>query len=212
MPVMNKTMRFFTLAVMSLCIISCNQDEDTESDKPIISGSADGYGYVDMGLSVQWASCNVGADKPYDAGDYFAWGETVTKDIFSLETYTYNGPEKLSAENDVATQTMGDGWRMPTVKEIQELMTKCEWQYTHYPKTDTYGFKVINKSNRKNYIFIPFAGYKENGEWTNRSSAGRYLSSESTKLTPRVLSIDESGETLINAHPFLGFTVRAVHE
>ena len=165
---MNKTMRFFTLAVMSLCIISCNQDEDTESDKPIISGSADGYGYVDMGLSVQWASCNVGADKPYDAGDYFAWGETVTKDIFSLETYTYNCPEKLSADNDVATQTMGDGWRMPTYQEasdlINEAYTTCELTTQRGVK----GVKITSKSNG-NSIFLPTAGEIEGSGiyWTN---------------------------------------------
>ena len=35
-----------------------------------------GHEYVDLGLSVKWATCNIGAEKPEDFGDYFAWGET----------------------------------------------------------------------------------------------------------------------------------------
>ena len=54
-----------------------------------ISGMENGYAYVDLGLSVKWATCNVGATKPEEYGDYFAWGEVEPKEKYDWSTYKY---------------------------------------------------------------------------------------------------------------------------
>lgn len=48
-----------------------------------------GYEYVDLGLSVKWATCNVGATAPEEYGDYFAWGETSPKSDYAWSTYKF---------------------------------------------------------------------------------------------------------------------------
>lgn len=113
--------------------------------------------YVDLGLSVKWATCNVGATTPYGYGDYFAWGETTPKDIYNWTTYRYttDGGSTLTKYNatdlktvfdvadDAATANWGDAWRMPTSEEQQELMNKCYWEWTNnYNNTNVKGFIV----------------------------------------------------------------------
>ena len=97
--------------------------------------------YVDLGLSVKWATCNVGATNPEDYGDYFAWGETSPKDKYDTETYKWydNIDESLTKYNseiygivdnkylldvtdDAAYINWGSAWRMPTRAEIEELL------------------------------------------------------------------------------------------
>ena len=108
------------------------------------------YEYVDLGLSVKWAKCNVGAEKETDAGLYFAWGETTgytasqvgTDKQFSWSDYKYgnsdsnltkynqsDGKTVLESVDDAATQIMGGNWRMPTKAEFDELLsgTTNEW-------------------------------------------------------------------------------------
>ena len=98
-------------------------------------GSSDDHDYVDLGLpsSLLWATCNVGANAPEECGDYFAWGETAPKDVYSWSTYQYydggnlvkytgsDGLTTLLPEDDAATANLGNGWRMPTKEEWQEL-------------------------------------------------------------------------------------------
>ena len=132
--------------------------------------------YVDLGLSVQWAMCNVGADDEADYGDYFAWGETQPKDKYIWSTYKYaNGSAttltkygivgatgivdnkyNLDPEDDAATANWGYPWRMPTDDEISELINKCTWTLT--TKNGVTGFLVKSKTNG-NTIFLPAGGY-----------------------------------------------------
>ena len=140
--------------------------------------------YVDLGLSVNWATCNIGAKAPDGYGFYYAWGETEsTKPSYSWDTYAlcnngsssqltkynndssygYNGFEddltELDATDDVASVLMGGTWRMATSKEFQELLNMCSWEWTYY--NDNYGYKIT--SNVTGYtdrsIFLPAAGY-----------------------------------------------------
>lgn len=91
---------------------------------------------VDLGLSVKWASYNVGATSPEENGGYYAWGETEEKDIYDHSTYKYHGENSkytdnnvvLDPEDDVAHVLGGDGWRMPTIDEIKELCQNCSWE------------------------------------------------------------------------------------
>lgn len=152
-----------------------DEDED-EPDTPIVPG---GYThiYVDLGLSVKWAECNIGASCPEDFGYYYAWGETKEKNYYSWDFYKYcNGTENsltkysisssygtednkttLEPEDDVAHVEWGGSWRMPTIDEINELREKCIWEWT---TINGIGYRVTGPNG--NSIFLPAAGEAEN--------------------------------------------------
>ena len=146
------------------------------------------YEYVDLGLSVKWAKCNVGAEKETDAGLYFAWGETTgytasqvrTDKQFSWSDYKYGNSSSnltkynqsddktvLESADDAASQIMGSDWRMPTEAEFQELLsgTTNEW-IADYNDTGVSGRKFTSKTNG-NSIFIPAAGFCSDGSVNN---------------------------------------------
>ena len=131
--------------------------------------------YVDLGLSVKWATCNVGADRPEDYGDYFAWGETRTKSYYAWVTYQwcrdsfnnltkYNSESdygsvdyktKLESSDDAAHAHWGGPWRMPTRDEFTELCERCDWIWTTLNGVN--GYRVKSKRNDRS-IFLPAAG------------------------------------------------------
>ena len=141
---MNKNLKYlqniFLLLMMgfSLCAVQACSDDD--EDRVLDNGNLliSGHEAVDLGLSVKWATCNVGASLPEDYGGYFAWGETVgyTKDqvgvdkIFNTQNYGENLFDKyaqgklsvLQSEDDAATVNMGAEYRMPTKDDINELV------------------------------------------------------------------------------------------
>ena len=124
--------------------------------------------YVDLGLpsGVKWATFNVGATKPEEYGDYFAWGETEPKELYDESTYS----EK---EEDAATANWGSEWRMPTQAEQDELRTECSW--TWMTKNDVNGYKVVGPNG--NSIFLPAAGYCSGSSLYNVGHKGFYWAS-----------------------------------
>lgn len=118
-----------------------------------------GREYVDLGLSVKWATCNVGASKPEDYGNYYAWGETSTKSSYKYnnsKTYAkWMGDINGNSSYDAARANWGGNWRMPTKTEMQELIDKCTWKWTK--QNGVKGYKVTSKTNG-NSIFLPAAG------------------------------------------------------
>jgi hypothetical protein len=151
-----------------------------------------GHEYVDLGLpsGLLWATCNVGATSPAAHGDYFAWGETKTKDTYNKdnsETYGLaisdlqekgyideNG--NLTPEHDAARFNWGGSWRMPTKAEQEELSTQCTWTKT--TQDGVSGYNVEGPSG--NIIFLPAAGYRigtalsntDSGCWSSTPYAG----------------------------------------
>ena len=112
--------------------------------------------YVDLGLpsGTKWATCNVGASNPEDCGNFYAWGETSPKEVYSDSTYTYhNNPTTLPSNKDAATVNWGKEWSTPTQEQWNELCdtTLCHW--TQQKK----GFLVTSKKNGKS-IFLPACG------------------------------------------------------
>ena len=77
---MKRIIKLFPIAAV-LCIgaVSCDKDDNDDKDAGKNPNIYLGHEYVDLGLKVKWATCNVGAEKPEDYGDYFAWGDTTTK-------------------------------------------------------------------------------------------------------------------------------------
>lgn len=130
---------------------------DQEKNKQS-SGTINGHKYVDLGLSVKWATCNVGANKPEEYGDYFAWGEIETKTSF-VENNCTTFRKQMSdisgnPQYDVARKKWGVTWRMPTKAEMEELTNRCTWQWTK--RNGVNGYKVIGPNG--NHIFLPAAG------------------------------------------------------
>ncbi|MCQ2243939.1 MAG: hypothetical protein MJZ32_06735 [Bacteroidaceae bacterium] len=152
------------------------------------SGYENGHGYVDLGLSVKWATMNVGANKPSDYGNYYAWGETRTKSNYDWSTYfdSVNGSDSdfkkyalnkkttLDLSDDAAHVNWGGAWRMPTTAEQDELREKCTWTWTSQNGVE--GYKVVSKSNG-NSIFLPAAGFRHDDSFNNVGPFGYYWSS-----------------------------------
>ncbi len=154
------------------------------------SKASDGVEAVDLGLSVKWASMNVGATKDSGFGTYFAWGEVKPKQYYSWGTYLwsqgdtsfllkYNASDKktqLTPFDDAARANMGGEWRMPTVDECEELIDpdNCDWQWI--TKDGVNGYKVTGKKTG-NSIFLPITGFRFYGDVQFRAIKGIYWTS-----------------------------------
>lgn len=163
---------------------------------------ATNYEFVDLGLSVKWATCNVGATKPEEYGDYYAWGETEPKTDYSWSTYkwcngsittltkyntkssygTVDNKTTLDPEDDVAHVKWGGSWRMPSYEELSELRNNCTWTWYSSGNSEfggVAGYKVT--SNKEGYtdrsIFLPAAGYRGDTRLYDVGSSGNYWSS-----------------------------------
>lgn len=159
-------------------------------------GTHAGHEYVDLGLSVKWANCNIGASSPEKAGVYFAWGESEPKTDYDAASYSlghssgsgshlylkkYNtvsalgirertdNRQVLEPEDDAATVKWGEGWRIPTSEEFKELREYCEWEWDS--RGGVNGYRVTSSGNG-NSIFLPVTGYVAN-KYTGRYSTGK---------------------------------------
>ncbi len=141
----------------STSMTTTTKEATVQPSKPT-RGYIDGHEYVDLGLSVKWATCNVGASSPSDYGNYYAWGETSTKSSYDEEnSRTYDKSMGDIAGNpsyDAARANWGGSWRMPTKDEIGELISKCSRKWTTL--NGHYGYKITGPNG--NSIFLPAAG------------------------------------------------------
>ena len=147
---------------------------------PVFSydGLENGYAYVDLGLSVKWATMNVGATNPQGYGNYYAWGETepqsdnayswasykwcngtyysMTKYCVSRSYGTVDNNTTLDSDDDAATVNWGGKWRMPTHTEQTELVTNCYWVWTSsYNDSGKAGFiiyKAKSSSDKGQFV------------------------------------------------------------
>ena len=106
-----------------------------------------GHEAIDLGLSVYWAACNIGATSYEEYGDYISWGETNSKNTYTESSYE-------STDYDAAHIRWGGSWRLPTKKEFEELVHKCNWSWTS--SNGIKGYKV--QGTNGNSIFLPAAG------------------------------------------------------
>ena len=170
--------------------------------------------YVDLGLpsGVKWATFNVGATKPEEYGDYFAWGETEPKELYDWSTYkwcdgSYNTLTKyntdseygvvdnkkiLESSDDVATANWGGNWRMPSVDEWNELLSHCSLKWEE--RNGVSGVALVSVQNG-NSIFLPAAGvYHYDNGLVNLNVEGWY----------RTNSLDESRGTISLGFSYTG--------
>ena len=160
------------IALMGVCMVACGNDENVDNGRPIPEKFA-----VDLGLSVKWAPCNVGANSPEGYGDYFAWGEISPKMSYDRDnclTMHVSMPDiSGNPQYDAATANWGGAWRMPTEAEQDELRNNCTWKWITLK--GVYGFKVTGPNG--NSIFLPAAGYRNESLSCYVGSFGCYWSS-----------------------------------
>ena len=138
------------------------------------------YECVDLGLpsGLKWATCNIGATTPEEYGNYYAWGEVVTKETYTnANSLTYGKEmEDISGnvQYDAATFNWSGDWRIPTNNEMQELIDNCTWTWT--TQNGVNGYKVASKVN-SNFIFLPAAGYRNGSSFDEAGLYGKYWSS-----------------------------------
>lgn len=150
---------------------------DSVSSYTNVTSSIPDYEYVDLGLSVKWATCNVGASSPIEKGYAFSWGEIIVGKYHNWESYKYSREKSsyitkycdnetqgivdrrmtLELSDDAANYYLGSKWRIPTKNELQELLSKCIWQKEKNNNVE--GYRVIGKNG--NSIFIPITGHLE---------------------------------------------------
>ncbi len=169
-------------------------------------GTANGHEWVDLGLSVKWATCNVGATKPKEYGNYYAWGETSPKSSYTSSNYTYSSnPTTLPLNRDAVAVNWGGNWRMPTLNEIKELKEKCKWTWTGR------GYTVTGPNG--NSIFLPAAGCRSNDILFYAGVYGYYwLGSLSTGYSNYAyyLYFDSNYVDWYNSSRYYGRSVRGV--
>ena len=201
---MKRVCLFMTLVCMMM--VSCKPDGS--------DGKPEGHEYVDLGLSVKWATCNVGATSPEDYGHYFAWGETSPKDEYTEDNCSTYGKEMSDiagdAQYDAATANWGGDWRMPTKEEMRELLNNCIWIWTTQNGVNGYNVKGPNG----NSIFLPAAGERDGSSLYDAGSGGSYWSSTPSGddddayyiyFISYILCVDEDGRDR-------GYSVRPVLE
>lgn len=195
----------------------------------------DVHEYVDLGLSVKWATCNIGATAPEDYGDYFAWGETETKTDYSWSTYKYcNGSSytmtkycnissygdngftdtltTLVPEDDVAHVKWGGSWRMPTQADFNELFNNCDWSWV--TQNGINGWKVTSRKDSSLSIFLPGAGCRYGTNFDGVGSYGVYISSSLYVGDPvgewRLYFSSDDHSTSYYSYRYHGYPVRPV--
>ena len=188
-----------------------------------------GYEYVDLGLpsGLKWATCNIGATSPEQAGLYFAWGETtgytgeqVTSGARAFSEAVYNSGSAasistdLTLEQDAAHVNLGGNWRMPTEAEYQELLDNCNMVNTNdYNGTGVTGRMFTSKVNG-NSVFFPDAGdCNDSGVSSSVGSYGSYWSASwYSSACAWKLFFSPTSKYLDYSRRCWGYTVRGVCE
>lgn len=188
-------------------------------------GRKNGHAYVDLGLSVLWATSNMGATLPQSSGDFYAWGETAPKGSFAWENYRWGDPptkykddgvERLAESDDAAFANLGRPWRMPTKAEMDELCStdNCTWSWT--PRNGVNGYLVVSKKPgfEGNSIFLPAAGTSWNAAGVQEAgSMGYYWSSTANLSEPHdafIIHIAQNFPRVVSNNRGAGCSIRPV--
>ena len=213
--------------LVGLTLTSCTKEVDVEEPQPST--------WVDLGLpsGLLWARCNVGASAPEGYGDYYAWGETATKNNYNWNTYKYSNNEGyldkycsralygrfhftdtltiLEPDDDAATANISSWARIPTKGEWQELIDNTTSKWTIQNGVKGYLFTAPNG----NSLFLPAAGMRWDREIDSQGIGGNYWSSSLETSHPiDAWRLAFSSEFLFTdgASRFNGFSIRAVRD
>lgn len=231
-----KRLLYLSLAVMAIASVSCNKEDNAKDNVPRYGEDnlwAPKPEAVDLGLSVKWASTNLFATNEYQFGLFFAWGELRYKTEYTLENYKYpapdNVPTTLPSSKDAAQywlEDLGDGWRMPTKAEIQELVDtfndedyiwKADTKTADNGNTVLLGWRVTSNAGKTkgNSVYFPAAGLFSTVQGFD-GNTGFYWSSTIYDIWPYnawALALTESGVAVSHdTGRYLGLPIRAVYE
>ena len=208
------------LGVMMLAMIamsSCGGNGPTR-------GMEAGHEWVDLGLpsGTKWATCNIGAAAAEEAGDYFAWGDTMAKEEFIrnnccthdkspselMEAGILDSTGNLTKEYDAAHNIWGGEWRMPTKSELEELIRNCSPTWVTQNGVD--GCLFTGKNG--NTIFLPVTGFKDVTTVISAENFGHYRSSTmfEDEFRSYELSIAKRGRYVDYNYRMSGYAVRPV--
>ena len=165
---------------------------------------------IDLGLSVKWASWNVGASSPEDYGGLYGWADPTGNNTSTNNTDYPNNipPSYLCVTNyDIAHIKWGENWRLPTKNEVLELCEKCSWKWTSYKGSN--GYMITGPSG--NYIFLPAVGQRYGTNIGSQKNFGYYWSGTlySTGYS-NYLSFSNTQYQLSFTLRYLGCSVRPV--
>lgn len=204
-----KKLFYLLFSLLTVTLVSCENSKEP-------SDPANGHEYVDLGLSVKWATCNVGANSPEESGNYFAWGETESKAEYTLKNYKWYSEEEkcftkyytlseesptgykttLELSDDAAHVNWGGSWRMPKSNELQELLDKCTWKWDM--QNGVKGFVVTGPNG--NSIFFPAAGYVVTSNLYAVGVVGSYLTSTLSAVSLnniKILHFEPEGAAMV---------------
>ena len=202
-----------------------------------------GHAYVDMGevdingvkKHLLCATCNVGADNPWDYGDYYAWGETATKGTYTWDNYAFGSHSPFSrytgsdyvtllSEDDAASQLWGGSWRIPTFAEWEALLDEnyytWTWTADYLGDGSNHAGRIVTRKNVSgtdpcagNSIFFPAAGYWKNTGLDHAGSIGYYWSSSlytDYTISAWFMTFSNDGFDRINILRYFGMSLRPV--
>ena len=200
---------YLTLADGTVLVLPRTKVETPEEPETGNSGNA-----IDLGLSVKWADRNVGAESPEAYGEYYAWGELTSKTDYNEWNCVSYGKEtgviSGNATYDVATANWGDGWRLPTVDEINELMEKCTFSWV---EQNGVGGTLVEGNG--NSIFLPATGYYKETAVKYEGTYGTYWTgtpNDSWNYQASSFDFYDAQQAVYWDYRFNGHVVRPVKE
>ncbi len=143
---------------------------------------------VDLGLSVKWASCNLGATRPYQSGVYYFYGQPDSEAGKTSSASLPSG-DIAGSDSDPATVELGSGWTSPTQKQLVELINQCDWKTGE--ENGVEGYKVYGRGDYYgNFIFIPFAGYyNSNSVFLARGASFMLWSGQTSSSSDKAIAL-----------------------
>lgn len=220
--------KFFTEIKPNRTYYKTHTDGETVLTLPLdhyIGRFIGGHEYVDFGLKsgTLWSTCNLGADVPEEAGDYFAWGETAPKDYYSSD---YEAPTGLDPNNpnsmsgnknyDAATAIWGNGWRIPTGGEVLELLV----QFDSWIKSGEATLEWVNSygvdggkltAPNGNSIFFPVTGGKYEDKIIMPEYGGYWTAYKYGNNPPSLIVFGKEGGVVTNKDAYYGICIRPVY-
>ena len=187
-------------------------------------------GIVDLGLTVKWATFNLGASAAEEPGHFYAWGETEVKDTYNLRTYKWQNADSyrysftkynwesyygrvdkrsfLDSDDDPVQKSLGGTWRMPSGEEIKELVTKCSKEVLK--EGDVIMYKLTGPTGQS--IYLPVTGFREDNSWRWRDEGWYWSSTLSSEMSTlgSGLTFDKYDFGITDMTRYMGLAIRPV--